>query len=284
MIGSAPSVGSEQLRVRGAGEHAHHAHLRLLADELGRTVDDDVEPVHLADGRAAVVAVDLDELQLQLGVLGDRGLRGEGVALAFLEHLEVVEVDVAVPLGGGEEEALARRRLDLRQPRAAVADEEGKRARVELDAERLRPGAGREHPQPALDVHRERPLRDDDPVALAGGALARQDLARPVGDVLPRHLDEAERRDLDDVGLRPVALQLRAQRLLDRLPVLRVRHVDEVDDDDAADVAQPELAHDLLHRFEVVLDDRVLEPRVRLFEREPTKRPVLTSMTVNASA
>ena len=44
-------------------------------------------------------------------------------------------------------------------------------------------------------------------------------------------------------------------------PVLRVRHVDEVDDDDPADVAQPELADDLLDRLEVVLRDRVLEPR-----------------------
>lgn len=36
-------------------------------------------------------------------------------------------------------------------------------------------------------------------------------------------------------------------------------HVDEVDDDDAADVAQPQLAHDLLGRLEVVLGDRLLE-------------------------
>src|SRR5206468_1531769 len=89
------------------------------------------------------------------------------------------------------------------------------------------------------------------------------DLARPVGDVLARHLDEAEGRDLDDVGLRPVALELASERLLDGRAVLRIRHVDEVDDDDAADVAEPELANDLLHRLEVVLRDRVLEPRVR---------------------
>ena len=53
------------------------------------------------------------------------------------------------------------------------------------------------------------------------------------------------------------------ERLLDGCPVLRVRHVDEVDDDDPADVAQPELAHDLLDRLEVVLRDRVLEPAGR---------------------
>src|SRR5581483_1898949 len=84
--------------------------------------------------------------------------------------------------------------------------------------------------------------------------------ARAVGDVLPRHLDETERGDLDDVRLRPVALELCAERLLDGGAVLRVRHVDEVDDDDPADVTQAELADDLLHRLEVVLRDRVLEP------------------------
>ena len=36
-------------------------------------------------------------------------------------------------------------------------------------------------------------------------------------------------------------------------------HVDEVDDHDAADVAQPQLAHDLLGRLEVVLGDRLFE-------------------------
>ena len=106
-------------------------------------------------------------------------------------------------------------------------------------------------------------LGDDHALAGAGRALAREDLARPVRDVLTRHLDEPERRDLDHVGLRPVALELLLERLLDRLPVLRVRHVDEVDDDDPADVAQAELADDFLDRLEVVLRDRVLEARAR---------------------
>src|SRR5439155_12950746 len=101
---------------------------------------------------------------------------------------------------------------------------------------------------------------DNDPVAAYARALAREVLARPVGYVLARHLDEAERRDLDDVRLRPVALELALERLFDGGAVLRIRHVDEVDDDDPADVAQTELAHDLLHRFQVVLSDRVLEP------------------------
>jgi hypothetical protein len=41
--------------------------------------------------------------------------------------------------------------------------------------------------------------------------------------------------------------------------VLFARHVDEVEDDDAAQVAQPQLARDRLRGFEVGLEDRVVE-------------------------
>ncbi len=41
--------------------------------------------------------------------------------------------------------------------------------------------------------------------------------------------------------------------------VARARHVDEVDHDDPADVAQAQLVDDLLGRLEVGLGDRVLE-------------------------
>ena len=115
----------------------------------------------------------------------------------------------------------------------------------------------------ALHLERGRRLGDDDAVTGAGRALLGQDLARPVGDVLAR-LDESEQGGLDDVGLRPVALELGAERLLDGGPVLRVRHVDEVDDDDPADVTEPQLGGRPLHRLEVVLRDRVLEPAARV--------------------
>jgi hypothetical protein len=61
------------------------------------------------------------------------------------------------------------------------------------------------------------------------------------------------------------------------LLVLGRLHVDEVDDDDPADVAQPELATDLLGRLQVVLQDGLFEML------EPTNLPVLTSITVRAS-
>ena len=38
-------------------------------------------------------------------------------------------------------------------------------------------------------------------------------------------------------------------------------HIDEIENDDAAQIAQADLAHDFLHGFEVGFDDGVLEPR-----------------------
>ena len=62
-----------------------------------------------------------------------------------------------------------------------------------------------------------------------------------------------------------------------RVAMLGVLHVDEVDDDDAAEIAQAQLARDDLRRLEVGLEDRVVEAA------PPTKPPVLTSIVVSAS-
>ena len=62
-----------------------------------------------------------------------------------------------------------------------------------------------------------------------------QAVARPFA----RHFHQAERRDAGDVRLRVVARQRALQRLHDLGAVRRVGHVDEIDDDDAAEVAQP---------------------------------------------
>ena len=83
--------------------------------------------------------------------------------------------------------------------------------------------------------------------------------SRPWPDPLAGHLDQAERGDLGDLVLGPVAAQALEQPAQHELAVALEHHVDEVDDDDAADVAQPELADDLLGRLEVVLGDGLLE-------------------------
>ena len=93
------------------------------------------------------------------------------------------------------------------------------------------------------------------------GTRAAHDLAHALGDVLAGHLDQAELGDLGGERLRAVLVERLAQRLHDRVAVARAGHVDEVDHDDAADVAQAQLVDDLLGGLEVGLGDRVLEPR-----------------------
>ena len=58
---------------------------------------------------------------------------------------------------------------------------------------------------------------------------------------------------------RAVAAQLLLERGHHLLAALALLHVDEVHDDDAAQVAQADLAHDLLHRLQVGLEDRLLQ-------------------------
>ena len=59
--------------------------------------------------------------------------------------------------------------------------------------------------------------------------------------------------------LGPVASQALEQSTHDEIAVALEHHVDEVDDDDAADVTQPQLAHDLFGRLDVVVGDGLLE-------------------------
>ena len=68
-----------------------------------------------------------------------------------------------------------------------------------------------------------------------------------------------ERRDLGNLVPRPVAAEALDEAPQHQVPVALQNHVDEVDDDDAADVAQPELADDLLGRLQVVLGDGLFE-------------------------
>src|SRR5699024_7758798 len=111
----------------------------------------------------------------------------------------------------------------------------------------------------AAVVVRDRLGVDDD--AASGTVLAGlgEDVDEPGAHALAGHLDEAERGDLGDLVLGAVPAEALEEAPHDEVAVGLEHHVDEVDDDDAADVAQPQLTHDLLGGLEVVLRHRLLE-------------------------
>ena len=94
---------------------------------------------------------------------------------------------------------------------------------------------------------------------MAGGAGLAERLDQTLRDPLAGHLDEAQLRHVERLGAGLVAAERVAEHAHHVLAVRPDLHVDEVDDDDPADVAEPELAGDLLGRLEVVAEDRLLE-------------------------
>ena len=111
----------------------------------------------------------------------------------------------------------------------------------------------------AQDVQRDRRRRAHDAGAGAVRAGHRRDFQHAGADALARHLQQAERRDAADLDAGAVVLEAVLQLLLDRAVVALLLHVDEVDDDQAGEVAQAQLAGDLLGGFEVGLERRVLD-------------------------
>ena len=165
--------------------------LTFLPTSLAASPTIDVDVLDLADAGVRVVQADLAELDLDLCADVERQLRRDLLERALVEHAEVVEM---LAFLADEEEAALGRLLELAQARAAGADDEARDLGRDLDLEGLVARAGRdERAQAALDVDGRRVLGDDDAVAAARRALLRHDLARAVGDVLARHLDEAER-------------------------------------------------------------------------------------------
>ena len=109
-------------------------------------------------------------------------------------------------------------------------------------------------------VEGKRLVAEDATLARTGGAFARHDFAHAVGHVLACHLDEAQRADRDEVDLRAILGELFLECRNNGIAVRLRLHVDEVDHDDAAEIAQAQLTNDLASRLEVVVHDRVFEP------------------------
>ena len=95
--------------------------------------------------------------------------------------------------------------------------------------------------------------------SVAVRALGAEGLEQPGADLLPGHLDQTQAGDLGDLVPGPVPAEALDQPAQQQLAVVGQHHVDEVDHDDAADVAQPQLPDDLLGRLQVVAGHGGLE-------------------------
>src|SRR6185437_5686182 len=95
--------------------------------------------------------------------------------------------------------------------------------------------------------------------SFARAARLAEQMLEALARALARHLHQPERREADDARLRAIA----GERMLERrqhLAAMRLLvHVDEIDDDDPAEVAQPQLPADGGRRLEVGTEGRFLQ-------------------------
>src|SRR3989338_552223 len=92
----------------------------------------------------------------------------------------------------------------------------------------------------------------------AVGTGAQQHVFQALPSPLARHLHQAQLGYLENIRSGLVLLDRLFQGLVDLFPVALFLHIDEVDDDDAADIPQTQLADDLRRRFEIGLEDGLL--------------------------
>src|SRR5690606_35720397 len=104
--------------------------------------------------------------------------------------------------------------------------------------------------------------RLDEAAALACRTRRTQHVFQSFAHALARHCDETERRHRRDVVLSMICGERLLERLQHLLAVLVLFHVDEIDDDDSAEITQAQLPGDRNRRFEIRPKDRLLERSV----------------------
>ena len=150
-------------------------------------------------------------------------------------------------------------------------------ALVVEDVERdVGPGAhhqivGRALHQDFLDAAQQLQRHRRDRTHVTAAAALRAGLGRTLqhagADALTRHFQQAEMRDASDLDARAVLPQAVGEFPLDGAVVALLVHVDEVDDDEAGEIAQAELAGDFLGRLQIGLERGILD--VMLAGRSP---------------
>src|SRR4051812_39607455 len=257
-LGAAVDLHAQTLGVRvttvARGRRAlllRHLGVLLLAGRRDADDLDDREVLAVAVA-ATVVALRLVDEAVDLGASGladhtrldDRAveLRGRGLHGLAVDHEDRRELDLAAVV---ESQAL---HLELL---------------TGLDLVLLPTGANHCIHKATMLLHRlQQSFVEDEAPPVARRARAAERLHESLRDALAGHLDQPQLRHLERLGAGLVAGQGVAEDLHPLVAVLLDLHVDEVDHDDPADVAQPQLAGDLLGGLEVVPEDRLLEVRL----------------------
>ncbi len=109
-----------------------------------------------------------------------------------------------------------------------------------------------------LDIAQDMQRRGLHAADMAGALAARAHQAARFAErraqALARHLQQTEARDAPDLHARAVGLERLDQAILHLALIARRGHVDEVDDDQAAQIAQLELARELIGGFEIGIE------------------------------
>ena len=202
------------------------------------------------------------DLQHMVRLHGDDLARGEGSAPVLQPSWRVavddetlgVHTDVAAHM-----QLLPQLLLHEPNLRATLADEVKPNRRRAGHAVIAGLPLGRELLELVLNAYRGGLHRGDAPAPLACGArrhkLHRERVARP----LARHLHEAQRGQMRHARSYAVLPQFFLEFRHDLPAVVRVVHVDEIDDYNATDIPDTRLPADLLDRLEVGLHNRVGE-------------------------
>jgi hypothetical protein len=111
----------------------------------------------------------------------------------------------------------------------------------------------------------EQGVIDENASTIAIRALIGEVDEQTLTDALAGHLHETEVGDVEDLRTGLVAGQCGSECVDDLATIVLDLHVDEVDHDDATDVAKAELLGDLLGGLEVVAEDRLFEVEVPTF-------------------
>ena len=134
---------------------------------------------------------------------------------------------------------------------ASLPDEGAGHTRCGADEHGLQLVVGREPTQLPLDLECDGEGPPHAAEAGAAGAGLGEEPDQTLAAPFAGHLDETQGAEVKDLGLLAIALEGLLECLHHSLAVAGAIHVDEVDYDDASDIAQAELAGDLVGGLEV---------------------------------